>query len=243
MPSGPVSISQAKELPGLRLVVIQGVPSPWSQAAKAILGVKGIEYTLVHRTADDPPGALEAFSDTVLGVAPEATGMAVDVVEFGRVVSSSLGQALGTAAAAIALLVFFLWRRVDDTLLVLAPLGLAGALTGAGMVLAGLSFNFANVIALPLLLGVGVDSAIHLVHRARAGGTAPAATLLATTTARAVFYSFATTLVSFGNLAFSGHRGIASMGLLLGVGLSLALACNLGVLPALIDWRIRPGAR
>jgi glutathione S-transferase len=62
MPSGPVSISQAKELPGLRLVVIQGVPSPWSQAAKAILRVKGIEYTLVHRTADDPPGALEAWT-------------------------------------------------------------------------------------------------------------------------------------------------------------------------------------
>ncbi len=189
------------------------------------------------------PGALERFSDAVLGVAPEATGMAVDVVEFGRVVSSSLGQALGGAAAAIGLLVFLLWRRLDDTLLVLAPLLLAGALSGAGMALAGLSFNFANVIALPLLLGVGVDSAIHLVHRARAGGTRAGDSLLATTTARAVFYSFATTLVSFGNLAFSGHRGIASMGLLLGLGLSLALACNLVVLPALIEWRMRPGAR
>ena len=189
------------------------------------------------------PGALERFSDVVLGVAPEATGMAVDVVEFGRVVSRSLAQALGVAAVAIALLVFLLWRRVDDTLLVLAPLLLAGAFTGAGMALAGLSFDFANVIALPLLLGVGVDSAIHLVHRARAGGAGPGSSLLATTTARAVFYSFATTLVSFGNLAFSGHRGIASMGLLLGVGLSLALACNLVVLPALIDWRMRPRAR
>jgi predicted RND superfamily exporter protein len=106
------------------------------------------------------------------------------------------------------------------------------------MALAGLSFNFANVIALPLLLGVGVDSAIHLVHRARAGGAGTGSALLATTTARAVFYSFTTTLVSFGNLAFSGHRGIASMGLLLGVGLSLALACNLVVLPALIEWRM-----
>lgn len=188
------------------------------------------------------PGALEGFTDAVLAVAPEATGMAVDVVEFGRVVSRSLGQALASAAAAIALLVLFLWRRLDDTLLVLAPLLLAGALTGASMVLAGLSFNFANVIALPLLLGVGVDSAIHLVHRARAGGAGTGSALLATTTARAVFYSFVTTLVSFGNLACSGHRGIASMGLLLGVGLSLALACNLAVLPALIEWRM-PGSR
>lgn len=61
-PAGPVPISKARELPGLRLVVIQGVPSPWSQAAKAILRVKGIPYTLVHRAADDPPGALEAWT-------------------------------------------------------------------------------------------------------------------------------------------------------------------------------------
>ena len=61
-PAGPVSISAARALPGLRLVVIQGVPSPWSQAAKGILRVKGIPYTLVHRTADDPPGALEDWT-------------------------------------------------------------------------------------------------------------------------------------------------------------------------------------
>ncbi len=61
-PAGPVSISAARELPGLRLVVIQGVPSPWSQAAKAILRVKQLPYTLVHRTASDPPGALEAWT-------------------------------------------------------------------------------------------------------------------------------------------------------------------------------------
>jgi glutathione S-transferase len=62
MPSGPVSISQARDLPGLRLVVLQGLPSPWSQAAKAILRVKRVDYTRVHRTADDPSGALEAFT-------------------------------------------------------------------------------------------------------------------------------------------------------------------------------------
>ena len=59
-PSGPVSISQARSLPGLRLLVLQGVPSPWSQAAKAIFRVKRLDHTLVQRAADDPPGALEA---------------------------------------------------------------------------------------------------------------------------------------------------------------------------------------
>jgi predicted RND superfamily exporter protein len=103
-------------------------------------------------------------------------------------------------------------------------------------VLFDLPFNFANVLVLPLLLGVGVDSGIHLVHRSRAGSGA--ASLLATTTARAVFYSFATTVVSFGNLTLSGHRGIASLGVLLVLGLSITTFCNLVVLPALIAWRI-----
>jgi glutathione S-transferase len=57
-----VSIETARTLPGLRLVVLQGLPSPWSQAAKAILRVKGIAYTLVHRAADDPSGALEEWT-------------------------------------------------------------------------------------------------------------------------------------------------------------------------------------
>lgn len=187
------------------------------------------------------PGALGRFADAVQSVAPDATGMAIDVVGFGRVISRSLGEALTAALVAIALLVYALWRRVDDALLVLAPLALAGLLTAATMVALGLSFHFANVIVLPLLLGIGVDSGIHLVHRARVHAEDPAAAgdpLLASTTARAVFFSFATTMISFGNLAFSAHRGIASLGVLLVVGMTLTMACNLVVLPALIDWRL-----
>ncbi len=60
--TGPVSISEARNLPGLRLLVLQGVPSPWSQAAKAILRVKRIPHTLVHRLRSDPPGALEDWT-------------------------------------------------------------------------------------------------------------------------------------------------------------------------------------
>jgi glutathione S-transferase len=61
-PAGPASIEAARALPGLRLLVLQGVPSPWSQAAKAILRVKRLPYTLVHRLPSDPPGALEAWT-------------------------------------------------------------------------------------------------------------------------------------------------------------------------------------
>jgi predicted RND superfamily exporter protein len=94
-------------------------------------------------------------------------------------------------------------------------------------------FNFANVIALPLILGVGVDNGIHMVHRMR---TAPPnnGRLLQTSTARAVLFSSLTTICSFGNLALSPHRGMASMGQVLSIGIALTLLCTLVVLPTLI---------
>lgn len=192
-------------------------------------------------------GALNRFADAVQSVAPDATGMAIDVVGFARVISRSLVEALTIASVLIALVVLAFWRRPADVALALTPLLVAGLLTAAAMVLLGIRFNFANVIVLPLLLGIGVDSGIHMVHRARAGlgaGRIPSElTWLGTTTARAVFFGFVTTMVSFGTLALSDHRGVASLGLLLALGMSLMMICNLVVLPALLELRFRrPGA-
>ena len=89
---------------------------------------------------------------------------------------------------------------------------------------------------IPLLLGVGVDSGIHLVHRANHLAETDES-LLKTTTARAVLFSALTTAVSFGTLALSSHRGMASLGIVLTIGMLLSTICNLVVLPALIEWR------
>ena len=178
--------------------------------------------------------ALVGFVDAVLAEAPSATGPAVNLVEFGRETARALREALLTAIVAVALLVWLLWRRAGDALCALAPLAMGGALTFGGMGILGLTFNFANAIVLPLLLGIGVDSGIHIVHRWRAGvGADP-------TASRAVVYSALTTIASFGSLAFSSHRGIASLGLLLVVGMALVLACNLVFLPALLALRRQP---
>ena len=174
--------------------------------------------------------AFTTFVDAVRTIAPRATGVAVNLVEFARATERSLRKAVAIALTAITLLLLLLWRRVGDTLLALAPLLLAGALTVAAMVIIDLPFNFANVTALPLLLGIGIDSGIHLVHQARAGE----GDLLSTTTARAVFFSAITTIASFASLTLSGHAGIASLGLLLVVGTVMMLASNLIVLPALL---------
>jgi hopanoid biosynthesis associated RND transporter like protein HpnN len=180
--------------------------------------------------------ALERFVDAVHSVQPDATGMAANMIAFGRATVDSLAQALFTALIAISLLLWLLWRHITEMLLVLAPLLLGAALTCATMVAFGIAFNFANVIVIPLLLGIGVDSAIHLVHSSNVGSEGEAG-LLGNTTSRAIFYSAGTTVASFGALGFSAHRGIASLGVTLVIGLIYTLVCTLIVLPALIEWR------
>ena len=94
----------------------------------------------------------------------------------------------------------------------------------------GMPLNYANIIALPLLVGIGVDNGIHVVHRMRT--EPPERSSFNTSTMRAVLASGLTTVASFGNLAFSSHVGTASMGMLLALGLAVSMAATLIVLPA-----------
>ena len=183
--------------------------------------------------------AMRRFVAAVRTVAPDAIGFPVIYLEAGDAVVKAFQQAFLLALIAVTVLLLLLLRPKSDALLVLMPLLLAGALTGAASVLLHIPFNFANIIALPLLLGIGVDSGIHMVHRMR---TAPPSggQMLQTSTARAVLYSSLTTICGFGNLAASPHRGMASMGALLTVGIAFTLLCTLVVLPALMNSANRP---
>jgi hypothetical protein len=179
--------------------------------------------------------ALAAFVDAVAAIDPQAAGSAAEITGSGRTVVSALRQALLSALVAVTLFVFLLWRRVVDTALVMVPLALATVFTVAVAVVLGIPFNFADVIVLPLLLGIGVDSGIHLVHRARTSGDV--SNLLGTSTARAVAYSALTTIASFGTMGLASHRGLATLGQLLTIGVGFTLLCNLVVLPALLTLR------
>ena len=186
--------------------------------------------------------ALDAFVADVQRVAPTAIGNVVVMVESERAVVRSLRQALLTAVAIITALLLFLWRTVIDALLVILPLSLAAILTGAASALLDIPFNFADVIVIPLLLGMGVDTGIHLVHRYRTAAPTHG-NLLQTTTARAVTFSALTTIASFGTLGFSSHPGMASLGQLLTIGIGFVLLCNLIVLPALVAGYRNPTIR
>jgi hopanoid biosynthesis associated RND transporter like protein HpnN len=180
---------------------------------------------------------LRRFAAAVLAVAPRAVGTPVTITQAGGAVVAAFRQATATAFVLVAIVLLVLLRRFSDTMLVLAPLVLAAMLTGATSVILDLPFNFANVIVLPLLFGLGVASGVHLVLRRRRTGNA--AELLHTSTPRAVLYSALTTIASFGSLALSGHRGMTSMGQLLTIAIAYTLICTLIVLPALMVWRER----
>jgi len=174
--------------------------------------------------------ALRRFTRAVLAVAPDATGTPVNIQASADTVSRAFAVAGAIALAAIAVLLFVVLRRVWYVVLVLAPLLLAGLVTLATATLLGMPLNFANIITLPLLLGIGVAFDIYFVMRWRTG----AGDLLQSSTARAILFSALTTGTAFGSLALSNHPGTSEMGKLLTMALGYTLLSTFIVLPALL---------
>ncbi len=174
--------------------------------------------------------AMRRFVAAVQHLAPDASGMPVSVIAAGGAVVNSFIQAGTAAIIAIALLLGLMLRRLTDALLVMAPLLLGGLYTVIGCVALGLNINFANIIALPLLLGIGVAFNIYFVVNWRNG----VRNHLHTSTGRAVLFSALTTASAFGSLALSPHVGTASMGLLLFLSVALSVATTFLVLPAIL---------
>jgi len=173
---------------------------------------------------------LRNFVAAVRAIAPDATGAPISIQESAQTIIGAFRNAGIFALIAIAGLLAIVLRKARDVLLVLAPLVLAGLLTVATSVLAGLPLDFANIIALPLLLGVGVAFDIYFVMNWRAGIGEP----LQSSTARAVLFSALTTASAFGSLALSRHPGTSQMGVLLTIALGYTLLCTFFVLPSLM---------
>ena len=173
---------------------------------------------------------LRAFVAEVRAVAPEAGGSAVGIVESADTIVGAFRTAALLALLAIAVILGLVLRRVMDVILVMVPLLLSGLLTVVVAVLLPLPLNFANIIALPLLLGVGVSFNIYFVMNWRAGSER----FLGTATARAIVFSALTTGTAFGSLALSRHPGTASMGDLLLLSLGCTLLATLLFVPTLL---------
>ncbi len=181
-------------------------------------------------TAAQKPAGLREFVRQVTAIAPDAGGSAVTIAATSDTIVGAFRSAAIYAVIAIAVILSALLRRVLDVSLVMAPLLLSALLTLLIAVLLPLPLNFANIIALPLLLGVGVSFNIYFVMNWRAGERHP----LGSATARAILFSALTTGTAFGSLALSAHPGTASMGELLLISLGCTLLASLVFIPALL---------
>jgi len=173
---------------------------------------------------------LARFVAAVRKVSPDATGTAVSTQAAARTVAMAFVQAGVLALLVVSLLLLAVLRSVREVAFTLAPVVLSGFLTLGTCVLIGQPINFANIIAFPLLFGVGVAFHIYFVMAWRAGAT----DLLQSPLARAVFFSALATGSAFGSLWLSRHPGTASMGKILMLSLAWTLVCALIFEPALL---------
>jgi predicted RND superfamily exporter protein len=172
----------------------------------------------------------ERFVSAVMAVAPNSTGSPVLVQQSADAVVGAFAEAAALALISITLILAIVLRRARDVLVTLVPLLLAGVVTMELTVLVGLPLNFANIIALPLLLGVGVAFKIYYVLAWRNGEQH----LLASPLTRAVMFSAMTTATAFGSLWLSNHPGTSSMGKLLSLSLVTTLAAAVLFQPMLM---------
>jgi hopanoid biosynthesis associated RND transporter like protein HpnN len=173
---------------------------------------------------------MTAFAEAVQTLAPDASGPPVIVAEAGKTVVRAFLHAGAYALAAIFVILAIALRRASDVALTLGPLVLAGIMSLEAADLLGMSLNFANIIALPLMFGVGVAFHIYYVIAWRNG----VSDMLASSLTRAIFFSALTTGTAFGSLFLSSHPGTASMGALLAISLFFTLLAAFVIVPAFL---------
>ena len=177
--------------------------------------------------------ALRSFVEQISAAVPQVSGSPVTAIEAGNTVVKAFRQAILYAFIATCLLLLLLTEKKIDMVYIIAPYVLAALFTVAICVVTEVDFNFANIIALPLLLGTGLDGGINIIHRMR-HATPEDNDVLASSSTLGIVLCTLSTMASFGNLAFSPHLGTASMGKLLTIGLVMILFCQLVILPSLL---------
>jgi hopanoid biosynthesis associated RND transporter like protein HpnN len=178
----------------------------------------------------DDKAASERFVSAVHAISPDATGAPVTIARSGQTIVQAFIEAGILALIAITLILWVALRRLLDVLLALGPLVLAGIMTLEAAQLLGVSLNYANIIALPLMFGVGVAFHIYYLLAWRQG----VVDVLASSLTRAIFFSALTTGVAFGSLWASSHPGTASMGELLAISLVFTLLAAFIIVPAFL---------
>lgn len=173
------------------------------------------------------------FVRELRSVDPNVTGEPVQLYEYITLLKDSYVEAAYYSLGAIAILVFIHFRRLGCVLLALLPVALGTIWTVGWMGWQGIPFNPANIMTLPLVIGVGVTNGIHILNRF-AEEHSPS--ILARSTGKAVLLSALTTVAGFGSLMLAKHQGIASLGMVMAFGTAACMIAGLTFLPALLNW-------
>jgi predicted RND superfamily exporter protein len=176
---------------------------------------------------------LQTFVEQVRSVEPEATGKPFGTLEGLDAMKNGFQRAGFYAVLVISIILLLDFRRVGHALLALAPLGIGAILSLGVMGLFDMPFNPANMIALPLVVGVGVNYGVYVMHDYRAR-TDRAHYTLAQTTGRGILVAALASILGFGTLMLSSHRGLVGLGLLLSLGVGCSMATALAFLPAVL---------
>lgn len=208
-----LALAQLREELKPRRVTIASLPSDISRAWQTPDGRARIE--VLPKGDAENTQTLRAFARAVLTIAPQATGPGIILYESANTVLSAFLEAGLLAFAAIAILLWIVLRRLSDVVLTLVPLMVAALVTLELCSIFRMPLNFANIIALPLLLGVGVAFKIYYVEAWRSGKT----NLMQSSLTRAIFFSALTTATAFGSLWLSPDPGMSSMGKLMALAL------------------------
>lgn len=177
---------------------------------------------------------LHEFVSQVRSVVPNATGEPVMLYESLTVLRDSYLKAFVYAFIGIAVILLINFKSVRFALIGSLPLAAGLLLMIGGMWLAGISFNSANIIVLPLILGVGIDSAIYIINRYRQGTESPAQVAMSSA-GIGVFLNALTILFSFGALMVAHHQGVFSIGAVMSLGMAASVAVFMVFLPALLE--------
>jgi hopanoid biosynthesis associated RND transporter like protein HpnN len=174
----------------------------------------------------------EAFVADLRTVDPDVTGTPVQLLEYETLLRNSYVQAAWYSLMAIAIMVFFHFRSPGAVILALLPVGI-GTLWLAGLMgWFGVSFNLANIMTLPLVIGIGVTNGIQILNRFAEERTP---NILARSTGKAVLVSGLTAIAGFGSLLLAKDQGIHSLGCVMAVGITACMIAGLTFLPALLN--------
>jgi len=179
------------------------------------------------------PAVLDEYVAAARRVSPETTGFPIVFHAHSRQITDGFYLAVAVGLSLVLLILIIDYRNLRDAFLAALPLALGVIWMMGLMKLLGISFNFANLVAVPLIIGVGIDNGVHVIHRVRLEGVDGMGVVLRHT-ARAILIASLTTMIGFGSLALASHRGLASLGMVLILGVGSCLVTSVIVLPNML---------